>query len=486
MVAILALLSIQFRGTFRRVKQVPVPATTDRPSWERYRAFLVSQAMGSDLTPAAAGPIADAQARSVFARRFPGNAFPLPDSLPVAESHSDAPLPGGERTADGRTWVVVSRPEDDRSMFDPAERITGAELQRMARSYAPETIHRAPVVLPLAGPSHYTGEYADRVPGQIDGLAFDGYYLWSLVAEHQGGVTAAVDAGLSNRSIRWWPSYPDAGGEPYLRHLAVTAEPAGTSNLGNLDNFFRTEQARRGKSEQDIRTLSEIPTRERSVSDLPTQERSFTMSESHITLDPNALVEALRTAAAAKPAATAPPAAPAFDAAEFARTLAASTGEVVRTAVAAATKPLEDRLAAYEQRTADAEKAARKERVTAALDTAVRSGRMTPQERTTVEPLLLSDAATPETVGKALAEISQRTVLPFDATKAPILVEGADGKSRALPKGLVPPGGNFRAHPTVARATVDGFEAAQAALRAGKSPQEASELARAAMKAAIN
>ena len=90
-------------------------------------------------------------------------------------------------------------------MFPEAERITPELLRGLAESYNPQTIHRAAVVLPEGGPSHWTGEFAKTTAGDVDGVEFDGYFLWALVRERGGRLTQAVEDGLGNRSIRWWP-----------------------------------------------------------------------------------------------------------------------------------------------------------------------------------------------------------------------------------------------------------------------------------------
>lgn len=388
------------------LKPVALPVTPNTADWEKLRAYFVSTEMEptadnpNGLTPAQAAEQGDARLANAFRSMFPGQRLPLQISQPT-QSARTAPLPGGIKTKDGRTWLVISRPEDGRSKFKPQDWIQSGELADMARSYSPDTIHKAPVILPNGGPAHLTGEYAQSVPGQVDALDFDGYFLWALVSENGKGVSKAVANGMSTRSIGSWLSNPEAGGKPYLRHLAITAEPAGTSNLGPMEQFFTRTLSK---------SLQDAPARMRTINDLPIVERSIDMA------DDTKEVESIDLEKLTKEITE-----------NVTRSVLAAVKndrkrednpvpELVRTAVAEALKPVLDKQTALETRFAAAADAANKSakearatRVRTSLDDLVRDRRLVPKEREDWEKVLLNDALPEAAIEETLTSLKART-----------------------------------------------------------------------------
>lgn len=411
-----------------------MPSTVNVAEWERLRARLMCEEMEPSeqnprgRTPAEAAQYADARCLNAFRVMFPGKSFPLAVGR-ATQSKSEAPLPGGVTTSDGRTWLIAARVEDDRSSFAPGDRITSQELADTAESYDPDLIHRAPVIVPEGGPGHWTGEYAKEIPGQIDAASFDGYNLWTLVSQNEGGVSQAIKRGLRNRSIGLMPKYSEAGGKPYLRHLLITAETPGITNLRPLDEFFPA-----GANESSSRAFAETPTRWRTFNDLPTAERTTTMAEPNTDneLDLDALVERTAEAVAAKLRVT--PATPPAKQAD------PDPDAKVRSLVADLIKPVQDENAALKatltalqtERTKDAEAAkarakdARDTKVRGALDTAFREGRITAQDRALFEETYTNAEVPDAVVDSGLAQIAKRTALPKSRRLDPVMVEGKE------------------------------------------------------------
>lgn len=404
-------------------RQAPIPETPNVAEWERLRADYLCEEMAPTkenargLTPAEAAQYANARTINAWRVRFPGRSLPLQVVEP-ATSKRTGETPGGIETSDGRNWMIAARVEDDRSSFAPDERISHGELADIARSYDPDLIHQAPVGTPNGGPGHWTLEFADKMAGQVDAIDFDGYNLWTLVSQNDGMVRKAIKAGLRSRSIGVMPNYSEAGGKPYLRHLLITAETPGITNLRPLETFFPA-----GKGESRAAT----PTRWRTINDLPTAERSITMPEKKeaTELDLDALAgkigdkvsEAVGAAIArALPAKKDEPA-PKTD------TSAGLTADQVRALINEAQKPLADQnaelktqLETMRTERAAAEQAATKRAKTeqdalvrSALDEAVVTGRMLPAERGLLERSLLHETAAAEVVTATLDEVKKRT-----------------------------------------------------------------------------
>lgn len=384
-------------------------------------------------TPAEAAQYADARCINAFRVVCPGKEFPLAVGR-ATQSKSEMPLPGGVTTSDGRTWLIAARVEDDRSSFAPGDRITSQELADTAESYDPDLIHRAPVIVPQGGPGHWTGEYADQIPGQVDAVAFDGYSLWTLVSQNADGVSQAIKRGLRNRSIGLMPKYSEAGGKPYLRHLLITAETPGITNLRPLDEFFPA-----GTNENASRAFAETPTRWRTFNDLPVAERTTTMAEPNEAqeIDLDALVErtAKATATAVAEVLRATPATP-----PPAKQEQPDPDAKVRSLVADLLKPVQDENTALKaqvtalqtERTKDAEaaktraKSERDAKVRNVLDTAFREGRITAQDRTQWEETYTNAEVPDAVVDSGLAQIAKRTALPKSRRLEPVMVEGKE------------------------------------------------------------
>lgn len=375
------------------LRPVPVPSSREPVlAWEQLRALYVAEEMEArKASPATVAAAADVRFEAA-ARGVVGEALPLKVQAQLA-ARSAGDHPGRLHPDDQRSWLIVSRPEDGRSQFLPDDRIKHRTLADLATSYDP-ALHRAPVVIPQGGPAHFTGEFGPPV-GQVEALEFDGYFLWALVADPQGKLARSVADGYDTRSIRWWESFPAAEGKPYLRHLAVTAEPAGTPGLGNLDQFL-------SRSDADVRSeWASLKTHCRTLPDLPT-ERSDTMADPKETatqpgdkggqertepqarwFEPLAKDETfLRTLAQGlagplkellKPQAEQTPTAP--------------DPEAIRTAVDAAVKAA---VKPIQEEAETSRREAKRTRIDAALDELQREGRIIPAQRTDLAEDLLN------------------------------------------------------------------------------------------------
>lgn len=373
----------------------------DPAAWERLFAFFVSDEMErAGVTPAAAAVRAKQRLVAAWGLQFSED-FPLDVGEPTLSSTPD--LPGKTRTDDGRFWFILARVEDERSLFPESERIKHDMLSRMTAAYDPE-FRKAALIGPNGGPSHDTGEFSRFIPGHVEALEFDGYYLWGLVSENfEGYISWLVEDGHEQRSIQWWPALPElTDAPPYLRHVAMlTGEPPGTPNLPSLDQWFLEQQ---GVAQDDARGLLELTSLQRSLDDLP-RERSFNMSQP------------------ANQDGTPPAGGEVLDLDELTRTITASVradlaadaatqpdaNAALTEAVASAIAPLQEQLAGMETAAAETATTQRNTRVTERLDQVVRDGRLTPQERGDWERVMTSGAMDDEAVEAQLASLATRS-----------------------------------------------------------------------------
>lgn len=420
------------------LKPAPIPTSPDVAQWERLRARLLSEEMApsdqhpNGRTPAAAATDANARTINMFRVMFPGQALPMALGR-ATECKTPEPMPGGVTTSDGRTWMIAARVEDDRSSFPPADRIQSQELADTADCYDPDMIHRAPVILPEGGPGHWTGEFAKQTAGQVDGLSFDGYNLWALVKQNDGRISQAIADGLTNRSIGLMPKYSEAGGKPYLRHLLITAETPGITNLRPLEEFFPA-----GANDKASRAFAGTPTRWRTLNDLPTAERTTTMKTTNTepeTIDMDKLAAALAPALAAHlRTVSTPPAVLTETRTADPEPTEAKLRALVDQAVAplkTENETLRTKLQEIETaRAADAEaakvraKTERERKVRERLDAAFRSNRITAQDRTLLETTCLADGVPETVVDNVLAEVDKRTAVPKSRRLEPTVTEG--------------------------------------------------------------
>lgn len=369
------------------LKPVTVPKDQDPNGWERLFAYYVSQEMErSSGTPAQAAAAAKQRLLLAFGAQFPGEALPIEVEDPEP-SRLEA-LPGGLRTSDERFWFILARVEDERSMFPESERIDAPMLASMTRAYDPE-FRRAALIGPNGGPAHVTGEWSRFIPGHVEALEFDGYYLWGLVGERfSGGLEFLVEDGHTQRSISWWPSLPELEGQPpYLRHVAMlTGEPPGIANMPGLDQWFLAAE---GVAQEELRQIATLETRERSLGELPCVQRSLTMKPEpkpanadgtpNTAIEPSVdLEDVIRTAVAAAVAELKPKPAPETKRAE----------PDLATVIAAAIKPVTDELAQLRAAQTSAAAERRNARITERLDQFVRDGKLSPADRPTYERLL--------------------------------------------------------------------------------------------------
>jgi hypothetical protein len=170
----------------------------------------------------------------------------------------DAP-PVVDRAAEQTPWVVLARVEGDDSIIPAKDRLTAADLQRMAESYDP--MHRkAPVVLTHKG---------DTPAGFIEETGFDGANLLGRISEipdadGEGLVTKAVAKGWIQRSIRFWRNSPEIeGNPPQLIHLALLGgEAPGQHSLPPLDLAFSRSLPAGAEIFSDRSLLDEPETKE--------------------------------------------------------------------------------------------------------------------------------------------------------------------------------------------------------------------------------
>lgn len=415
-----------------------MPTTPNIAEWERLRARFMCEEMSPTaanprgLTPAEAATNANARTINAFRVLFPGRAMPMEFGTPT-QSKSLEPLPGGVTTSDGRTWMIAARTEDDRSSFPKNDRISAQELADTAESYDPDLILRAPVIAPENGPGHWTGEYAKQTLGQVDAVSFDGHNLWTLISQNSNGVTKAIKAGLIHRSVGLMPNYSEAGDKPYLRHLLITAETPGITNLRPLDEFFPE-----GADPNASRAFSETPTRWRTFNDLPEAERTTTMTTKNQTEVETVDLEALvaRTAtAAAEAAVTAFRATPPANVEVVAGN--SDSDAKTRSLIAEALKPYLDAntkltgevetLRAAQAAGVEAGKTRAREAVIAtyrtAVDAAFEANKIDAQERTTLDAVV-ANPETPEAVITALSEsFVKRTAKPKARKLEPVVNE---------------------------------------------------------------
>jgi hypothetical protein len=389
---------------------VAVPSDQEPNGWERLLAFFVSQEMEErGSTPAGAAQAALERVMLAWRSQFGNAEFPLSVGEPQRSSTPD--LPGRIRTDDQRFWFILARVEDDRSLFPPEERITHEMLASMTEAYDPD-FRRAALIFPNGGPSHDTGEFANFVPGHVQALETDGWFLWGLVGEtFEGWLRFMVDwDGHAQRSIAWWPSLPElTGNPPYLRHVALlTGEAPGIPNMPHLEQWFMENNQ---VSSEDARVALEATTLQRSLDHIPSVERSIVMpdpirtpanpdgtppaSEPIGTVDEivAAVVEGVRTALTPTPPPTDPP--------------ANDGGDVA--AVRAEMEQLRADLQARDERDQAREQERNASRIRERLDECVRQSRISPADRQSWERVLTSGGLTSEQVEAELTALSGRT-----------------------------------------------------------------------------
>lgn len=462
---------------------IRTPQSSDPNAWERYYSALVTRAVLDGELPSKAGPPIAEQVRSEWALQFPTETFPLKFLSPASRSAIDVQGISDQTREEGKgAWVVIARPEDDRSLFPEDERVTPTELRDMAAVYDPE-FRVASVVMPNGGPAHFTGEWDQWIPGTVRALSFDSYNLWALVRDSGGSIAWMVqNEKILNRSLRYWPQLPELeGSPPYLRHLALlTGEPPGIPNMPPMTEFFPRAEAQMASSEVIKSELEQLPTRSRSMVDLPETTRSLTMSDEKKKAAPAGLDGKPDTSNEQS-----------VDLEEFSKVLIAQVSEVVdeklkalqpkpkaddqdpptigeqiKSAMSDVLEPMRAELKQLKDDAAQSAKASRNARIRSSLDDLVRQGRLSPFDRKLHEDLLLSDAISDEMVQKTLDELGKRPV-QLHRTAAQ-LTDPDSGNVVNLPAELTAPPGVGAGDPTDARIVL----AAAAKAREAKSEDE--------------